>query len=175
MTTQIGHPATSQGSAPADTITNLPTTLSNLSAQTIRDMDLQAVETLLRFEARAKSKAGSALRALAALSAKNVSILLADGTEMVIPAEELAEQQKFVVRPGQTIAADGLVVEGSAAVDTSVMTGEAKPVRATPGSSVIGGTIVLDGRLIVEAAAVGADVPDFPAARRFRVEAGSVS
>ncbi|RUP27785.1 MAG: cadmium-translocating P-type ATPase [Mycolicibacterium sp.] len=109
------------------------------------------------FEARAKSKAGSALRALAALSAKNVTILLADGTEMVIPAEELAEQQKFVVRPGQTIAADGLVVEGSAAVDTSVMTGEAKPVRATPGSSVIGGTIVLDGRLIVEAAAVGAD------------------
>lgn len=109
------------------------------------------------FEARAKSKAGSALRALAALSAKNVSILLGDGTEMVIPAEELAEQQKFVVRPGQTIAADGLVVEGSAAVDTSVMTGEAKPVRATPGSSVIGGTIVLDGRLIVEAAAVGAD------------------
>ncbi len=109
------------------------------------------------FEARAKSKAGSALRALAALSAKNVTILAADGTEMVIPAEELAEQQKFVVRPGQTIAADGLVVEGSAAVDTSVMTGEAKPVRATPGSSVIGGTIVLDGRLIVEAAAVGAD------------------
>ncbi|MUL79502.1 cadmium-translocating P-type ATPase [Mycobacterium sp. CBMA226] len=109
------------------------------------------------FEARAKSKAGSALRALAALSAKNVTILLADGTEMIIPAEELAEQQKFVVRPGQTIAADGLVVEGSAAVDTSVMTGEAKPVRATPGSSVIGGTIVLDGRLIVEAAAVGAD------------------
>ncbi len=109
------------------------------------------------FEARAKSKAGSALRALAALSAKNVSILLSDGSEMVIPAEELAEQQKFVVRPGQTIAADGLVVEGSAAVDTSVMTGEAKPVRATPGSSVIGGTIVLDGRLIVEAAAVGAD------------------
>ena len=109
------------------------------------------------FEARAKSKAGSALRALAALSAKNVTILLSDGSEMVIPAEELAEQQKFVVRPGQTIAADGLVVEGSAAVDTSVMTGEAKPVRATPGSSVIGGTIVLDGRLIVEAAAVGAD------------------
>jgi len=109
------------------------------------------------FEARAKSKAGSALRALAALSAKNVTILLPDGSEMVIPAEELAEQQKFVVRPGQTIAADGLVVEGSAAVDTSVMTGEAKPVRAMPGSSVIGGTIVLDGRLIVEAAAVGAD------------------
>ena len=56
MTTQIGHPATSQGSAPADTITNLPTTLSNLSAQAIRDMDLQAVDALLRFEARAKSE-----------------------------------------------------------------------------------------------------------------------
>jgi heavy metal translocating P-type ATPase len=109
------------------------------------------------FEARAKSKAGSALRALAALSAKNVAILLSDGTEMVIPAEELAEQQKFVVRPGQTIAADGLVVEGSAAVDMSAMTGEARPTRAEPGSSVIGGTVVLDGRLIVEAAAVGAD------------------
>jgi heavy metal translocating P-type ATPase len=109
------------------------------------------------FEARAKSKAGSALRALAALSAKNVAILLSDGSEMVIPAEELGEQQKFVVRPGQTIAADGLVVEGSAAVDMSAMTGEAKPTRAEPGSSVIGGTVVLDGRLIVEAAAVGAD------------------
>ena len=56
MSTQIGHPATSQGSAPADTITNLPTTLSNLSAQAIRDMDLQAVDALLRFEARAKSE-----------------------------------------------------------------------------------------------------------------------
>ena len=62
MSTQIGHPATSQGSAPADTITNLPTTLSNLSAQAIRDMDLQAVETLLRFEARAKSELAMRMR-----------------------------------------------------------------------------------------------------------------
>ncbi|TGD87019.1 copper-translocating P-type ATPase [Mycolicibacterium sp. CH28] len=109
------------------------------------------------FEARAKSRAGSALRALAALSAKNVSVLLADGTEMVLPADELKEQQRFVVRPGQTIAADGLVVEGSAAIDMSAMTGEAKPTRVHPGGRVIGGTVVLDGRLIVEAAAVGAD------------------
>lgn len=109
------------------------------------------------FEARAKSKAGGALRALAALSAKDVTVLHRDGSEMSIPADELKEQQKFVVRPGQTIAADGLVIEGSAAVDMSAMTGEAKPARATPGSSVIGGTVVLDGRLIVEAAAVGAD------------------
>ncbi|EHB44238.1 heavy metal translocating P-type ATPase [Mycolicibacterium rhodesiae JS60] len=109
------------------------------------------------FEAKAKSRAGSALRALAALSAKNVSVLLADGAEMVLPADELKEQQRFVVRPGETIAADGLVVEGSAAIDMSAMTGEAKPARARTGGPVIGGTVVLDGRLIVEAAAVGAD------------------
>jgi cation-transporting P-type ATPase A/B len=109
------------------------------------------------FEARAKSKAGSALRALAALGAKNVTVLLADGTEMVLPAAELKEQQRFVVRPGETIAADGLVVEGSAAVDMSAMTGESTPARVEPDSTVIGGTVVLDGRLIVEAAAVGAD------------------
>lgn len=109
------------------------------------------------FEARAKSKAGNALRALAALSAKNVSVLLPDGSEMTIPAEELAEQQSFVVRPGETIAADGLVVEGGAAIDMSAMTGEATPIRARAGSSVVGGTVVLDGCLTVEAAAVGAD------------------
>lgn len=109
------------------------------------------------FEARAKSQAGSALRALAALSPKNVSVLLADGSEMIIPAAELNEQQRFVVRPGEIIAADGLVSEGTAAVDMSAMTGEAKPARAQPGDSVIGGTVVLDGRLVVEAAAVGAD------------------
>lgn len=109
------------------------------------------------FEARAKSKAGGALRALAALSAKTVAVLESDGEETVIPAGELQEQQRFVVRPGQTIAADGLVVDGSAAVDMSAMTGEAKPVRSDPGSPVVGGTVVLDGRLIVEAAAVGAD------------------
>lgn len=109
------------------------------------------------FEARAKSKAGSALRALAALGAKSVSILLDDDTEMEIPATELKEGRRFVVRPGQTIAADGLVIEGSAAVDMSAMTGESRPADVAPGGSVIGGTVVLDGRLIVEAAAVGAD------------------
>ncbi len=109
------------------------------------------------FEARAKSKAGSALRALAALGAKNVSVLMADGAEMVLPADQLKEQQRFVVRPGETIAADGLVIEGAAAVDMSAMTGESTPSRAQPGASVIGGTVVLDGRLVVEAAAVGAD------------------
>jgi cation-transporting P-type ATPase A/B len=109
------------------------------------------------FEARAKSKAGSALRELAALSAKSVTVALVDGTEMVLPAEELKEQQRFVVRPGETVAADGLLVGGTAAVDMSAMTGESTPARVSPGASVIGGTIVLDGRLVVEAAAVGAD------------------
>ncbi|HET7739384.1 MAG TPA: heavy metal translocating P-type ATPase [Mycobacterium sp.] len=109
------------------------------------------------FEARAKSKAGGALRALAALSAKSVTVLLANGVEMEIPAAELKEGQRFIVRPGQSIAADGLVVVGAAAIDMSAMTGESKPVDVAEGGSVIGGTVVLDGRLIIEAAAVGAD------------------
>lgn len=109
------------------------------------------------FEARARSRAGSALRALAALSAKDVTVLLAEGDQMVIPADELACEQQFIVMPGQTIAADGVVVQGSAAIDTSAMTGEATPVRAHPGDPVVGGTVVLDGRLIIRATAVGAD------------------
>ncbi len=109
------------------------------------------------FEARAKSKAGSALRALAALGAKNVAVLLPDGAELVIPAGELKKQQRFVTRPGETIAADGVVVDGTAAIDMSTMTGEAKPVRAYPEATVVGGTVVLDGRLVIEATAVGAD------------------
>jgi heavy metal translocating P-type ATPase len=109
------------------------------------------------FEARAKSKAGGALRALAALGAKTAAVLMPDGTEMVIPAAELKEGQRFVVRPGEAVAADGLVIEGHAAVDVSAMTGESRPVDAEPGSSVVGGTVVLDGRLVVEAAAVGDD------------------
>lgn len=109
------------------------------------------------FEARARSRAGGALRALAALGAKSVTVLLADGGELVLPADELKEGQRFVVRPGEAIAADGLVVSGAAAVDVSAMTGESKPVQTHEGSSVVGGTVVLDGRLIVEAAAVGSD------------------
>ncbi|WP_099020422.1 heavy metal translocating P-type ATPase [Mycolicibacterium palauense] len=109
------------------------------------------------FEAKAKSRAGGALRALAALGAKNATVLLADGTEMVIPAAELKEGQRFAVRPGESVAADGLVIEGRAAVDVSAMTGESKPVDVEPGATVVGGTVVLDGRLVIEAAAVGPD------------------
>ena len=108
-------------------------------------------------EARAKSQAGSALRALAARSPKTVSVLLADGREAIIPAVELGAQQCFVVRPGEAIGADGVVVEGVAAVDMSAMTGEIKPLRAISGTAVVAGTVVLDGRLVVRAAAVGAD------------------
>jgi len=109
------------------------------------------------FEARAKSKAGGALRALAALGAKDVTVLLPDGAELVIPAGELKKQQRFVTRPGETIAADGVVVDGTAAIDTSAMTGEAKPVRVGRDATVVGGTVALDGRLVIEATAVGAD------------------
>ena len=76
---------------------------------------------------------------------------------MRIPAGELSEGQRFVVRPGETIGTDGLVIEGSAAVDMSAMTGESKPVDVEPGEPVIGGTTALNGRLVVEAAAVGPD------------------
>ncbi|MGA9872158.1 MAG: heavy metal translocating P-type ATPase [Rhodococcus sp. (in: high G+C Gram-positive bacteria)] len=109
------------------------------------------------FEAKAKRRAGGALRALAELGAREVSVLLRSGEELRIPVGELNEGQKFVVRPGEVIAADGLVTEGRCTVDTSAMTGESLPVDKEAGSAVIGGTVVLDGRLVVEAAAVGPD------------------
>ena len=86
-----------------------------------------------------------------------MTVLLRDGTEMDIPADELAARQTFVVRPGQTIAADGAVIDGTAAIDMSPMTGEVEPARVGPNNNVIGGTLVLDGRLVVEASAVGSD------------------
>ncbi|WP_280443835.1 heavy metal translocating P-type ATPase [Nocardia brasiliensis] len=109
------------------------------------------------FEAKAKRSAGSALRALAALGAREVTVLTRDGREMRVPIGELVEGQRFVVRPGETIATDGLVVSGESSVDASAMTGESIPVDVHTGMAVIGGTTALTGRLIVEAAAVGAD------------------
>ena len=109
------------------------------------------------FEAKAKRRAGGALRALAQLGARDVSVLLRSGEELRIPVAELKEGQKFVVRPGEVIAADGLVVDGACSVDTSAMTGESLPVDKYAGGAVTGGTVVMDGRLIVEAAAVGSD------------------
>ncbi|MGW4772094.1 heavy metal translocating P-type ATPase [Nocardia sp. NPDC004278] len=109
------------------------------------------------FEAKAKRSAGSALRALAALGAREVTVLTRDNREMRVPIGELVEGQRFVVRPGETIATDGLVVSGASSVDASAMTGESIPIDVTEGMAVIGGTTALTGRLIVEAAAVGAD------------------
>ncbi|WP_406252423.1 heavy metal translocating P-type ATPase [Streptomyces atratus] len=107
-------------------------------------------------EARSKRKAGSALRALMHLGAKEVSVLR-DGTEVRVPVARLAVGDRFVVRPGEKIATDGTVVEGTSAVDASMLTGESVPVEAGVGDSVTGATVNTSGRLVVEATRVGAD------------------
>ncbi len=109
------------------------------------------------FEASARAKAASALRELATRGAREVSVLVRDGSELRIPVGELREDQLFVVRPGETIATDGVVESGSAFVDNSAMTGESRPVPAGPGDGVVGGTVCQDGRLTVRATAVGED------------------
>ncbi|MET9366023.1 heavy metal translocating P-type ATPase [Streptomyces sp. NPDC006632] len=109
------------------------------------------------FEARSKRKAGAALRALLELGAKNVTVLRPDGSEHTVPTVELKVSDRFLVRPGEKIATDGTVVEGSSAVDVSMLTGESVPVEVTPGDSVTGATLNAGGRLVVEASRVGAD------------------
>ncbi|WP_063064614.1 heavy metal translocating P-type ATPase [Nocardia violaceofusca] len=109
------------------------------------------------FEAKARRRAGGALRALAALNAKDVTVLTAEGREIVIPTRELTIGRRFVVRPGETIATDGRVIEGYSSVDAAAMTGESTPVEVAPGDEVTGGTASLTGRLVVEATAVGSD------------------
>lgn len=109
------------------------------------------------FEARAKSTAGRAMRSLAGMVPGEVEVLLRDGGTMTIPTGELKVGQRFTVRPGQRVAADGRVVDGSAGVDTSAMTGESRPVTVRPGDRVTGGTVATDGRLLVEATDVGED------------------
>ncbi|MFI7414761.1 heavy metal translocating P-type ATPase [Streptomyces sp. NPDC049627] len=107
-------------------------------------------------EARAKRRAGAALRALMELGAKDVSVLR-DGREMRIPIDRLSVGDRFVVRPGEKIATDGTVVEGTSAVDASMLTGESVPVDVTVGDVVTGATVNAGGRLVVEATRVGAD------------------
>ncbi|MFE5723773.1 heavy metal translocating P-type ATPase [Streptomyces erythrochromogenes] len=107
-------------------------------------------------EARSKRKAGAALKALLELGAKDVVVLRA-GQEVRIPVAELAVGDRFVVRPGEKIATDGTVVEGSSAVDASMLTGESVPVEVSVGDSVTGATVNTSGRLLVEATRVGAD------------------
>ncbi|MEV5169981.1 heavy metal translocating P-type ATPase [Streptomyces flaveolus] len=107
-------------------------------------------------EAKSKRKAGAALRALIELGAKDVSVLRG-GKEVRIPVAQLAVGDRLVVRPGEKIATDGTVVEGSSAVDASMLTGESVPVDVTVGDAVTGATVNAGGRLVVEATRVGAD------------------
>jgi Cu+-exporting ATPase len=108
------------------------------------------------FEARAKRRAGAALRALLELGAKDVAVWRA-GREQRIPVEELAVGDRFVVRPGEKIATDSVVVEGASAVDASMLTGESVPVEVGVGDPVVGATVNAGGRLVVRATRIGAD------------------
>ncbi len=107
-------------------------------------------------EAKSKRRAGAALRALLELGAKEVSVLR-DGRELSIGIDELVVGDRFVVRPGEKIATDGRIVEGSAAVDASMVTGESVPVEVAVGNAVVGATVNAGGRLVIEATRVGAD------------------
>ena len=108
------------------------------------------------FEARAKRRSGAALRALLELGARDVAVLRG-GVEVRIPVDQLAVGDRFVVRPGEKIATDGLVEEGSSAVDASMLTGESVPVEVGVGDPVVGATVNAGGRLVVAATRVGAD------------------
>ncbi|WP_435888420.1 heavy metal translocating P-type ATPase [Streptomyces niveus] len=108
------------------------------------------------FEARSKRKAGAALRALMELGAKEVTVLRG-GVEVTVATGELAVGDRFVVRPGEKIATDGTVTEGTSAVDASMLTGESVPVEVAPGDTVTGATLNAGGRLVVQATRVGSD------------------
>ncbi len=108
------------------------------------------------FEARAKRRSGAALRALLELGAKDVAILR-DGAEVRIPTDQLVVGDRFVVRPGEKIATDGVIDEGTSAIDASLLTGEPVPVEVGVGDAVTGATVNVGGRLVVRATRVGAD------------------
>ena len=108
------------------------------------------------FERRARRRAGDALRALMDLGAKDVAVLR-DGVESRVPVDTLVVGDLFVVRPGERIATDGVVEEGSSAVDASMLTGESVPVEVGPGAAVTGATVNAGGRIVVRATRVGRD------------------
>ncbi|MDQ2585185.1 heavy metal translocating P-type ATPase [Saccharothrix yanglingensis] len=108
------------------------------------------------FEARSKRRAGAALRALLELGAKDVAVLRG-GRETRVPVAELVTGDRFVVRPGEKVATDGVVDEGSSAIDASMLTGESVPVEVGPGDAVVGATVNAGGRLVVRATRVGSD------------------
>jgi Cu+-exporting ATPase len=107
-------------------------------------------------EERAKSRAGASLRALLELGAKEARVLRDDG-EVLVPIEQLEVGDRFVVRPGEKVATDGIVEEGASAIDQSTLTGESVPVDVGPGSEVAGATINTYGRLVVRATKIGAE------------------
>ncbi|GAB3034087.1 carbonate dehydratase [Nocardioides flavus (ex Wang et al. 2016)] len=108
------------------------------------------------FEARAKRQSGAALRALLDMGAKDVAVLR-DGTEVRVPVSQLAVGDRFLVRPGEKVATDGVVEDGTSAVDASMLTGEPVPVEVGIGDAVVGATVNAGGRLVVRATRVGAD------------------
>jgi len=107
-------------------------------------------------EARAKKSSSEALRALLEMGAKHATQLV-DGAERTVPVAQLAVGDTVLVRPGEKVPSDGLVIDGSSAIDASMLTGESVPVEVTAGSRVVGATVNVGGRLIVEIARVGAD------------------
>ncbi|MEU1376577.1 cation-translocating P-type ATPase [Streptomyces triculaminicus] len=142
----------------------MPFTLVPTAMGDTADVYLEAVVGVPLFvltgrllEARARRGTGSALRALASLAAKDVVVRAADGTEERVPIGRLRVGDRFVVRPGERVATDGVVVAGSSALDLSLVTGESAPVEAGPGSAVVGGAVNSGGLLEVRAGAVGAD------------------
>ena len=107
-------------------------------------------------EARARRRSGEAIRALLELGAKEARVLR-DGAQVLVPIDELRVEDVFVVRPGEKVATDGIVVEGQSAIDQSMLTGESVPVEVAPGDEVAGATINTSGRIVVRATKVGAD------------------
>jgi P-type Cu+ transporter len=109
------------------------------------------------FEALSKRRSGNALRALSAVGAKEVAVLDDTGAERRRPIATLCRGDRFVVRPGETVATDGEVIFGQSAIDRSTMTGESMPADVTVGDTVLGGTVCVGGRLVVRATRLGAD------------------
>jgi len=157
------------GAASMDTLISLGTTAayvwSVVALLALEDAEVyfevaSVITTLILLgrwlETRARRRSGAALRALLELGAKEARVLR-DGVEIAVPIEELAVGDLFVVRPGEKIATDGIVVEGSSAVDQSMLTGEPVPVDVGPGNEVAGATVNAHGRLVVRATRVGAE------------------
>ncbi len=157
------------GAASMDTLVSLGTLaawtwstvvlLGDLSADTYYEAAAVITALILLgrfFEARAKRRSGAAIKALLELGAKEARVLR-DGVEALVPVEQLAVGDLFVVRPGEKIATDGVVVEGSSAVDQSMLTGEPVPVEVAAGAELAGATLNTSGRLVVRATRVGAD------------------